>query len=120
MRAAALAAALLAAFPAAAQSGRTVTWFLQNPEARAAQLRRCWDDEAVARQPECANAQRAAEQAGPRLRMREPAPTPDQILTSPRYYAENAIAREIMLDKCSRGDAPPADCRAAVSAHRRR
>jgi hypothetical protein len=44
------------------------------------------------------------------------APTPNQILTSPSYYARNHFARDITLDRCSRNRADAADCRAAMAA----
>ena len=77
---------------------------------RSGETAECEDDEAVAREPECANAQRAADRLA-RLRgadrCRTAGPTPNQILTSPSYYAENRIARDITLDRCQRGGRPP-------------
>ena len=91
---------MLAAAPicgAAAQSDRTVSWYLRHPQAIGPKLAECEDDEAVAREPQCANAQRAADRLArlPRARAmpQPPIQTPDQTLTSPRYYAENPIAR---------------------------
>jgi hypothetical protein len=119
---------MLAATPicgAAAQSDRTVSWYLRHPQAIGPKLAECEDDEAVARaDPECGNAQRAADRLArmPRARAvpQPPIQTPDQMLTSPRYYAENPIARDLTIAKCQRGAGRPRDCQAAYTALGRR
>lgn len=113
--AALLLAALLAPPPAAAQ---TVTDFLRDPARRDAQIGRCLDDEAEARRPRCANAERAASLAG---RHRGRTRTPAETLADPDYYRRNRLAARITLAECETGvwrTVTAADCRAAAAASR--
>ncbi|MDO9712547.1 EexN family lipoprotein [Paracraurococcus lichenis] len=107
---------------AEAQSRRTVSYFLANPTERDTVLRECRNDERAARMPECANAQRAADQAAREAYLREhppkPIQTPSETLNSKQYYTENPIARAIVLGQCSRGMARLSDCEAARAAER--
>lgn len=114
--------AVAAALVGSAAQAQPVSYFVANPQEREALLLRCMDDEALARQPQCANASRAASQAGRqgggRRTSPQPIPTPQQRLTSRTYYAENPLAREVTLSQCSRGLVPMADCNAARAAGR--
>ncbi|MDO9713193.1 EexN family lipoprotein [Paracraurococcus lichenis] len=107
---------------AEAQSRRTVSYFLANPAERDTVLRECRNDERAARMPECANAQRAADQAARDAYLREQrqqhTPTPNELLTSRQYYVDNPIARAVVLEQCSRGAARLSDCEAARAAGR--
>ena len=115
---AALAGLLLAGLASAAEA-RTVREFIQNPHMIGPKLAECQDDEAVARRPDCANAQRAADWLARRRRVATPRTrTPDEMLSSPRYYAESPLARAITLDRCNRGMALASDCAAARAAGR--
>lgn len=117
-----LAVAAAIAPMAQAQSRRTVSYFLAHPEERNIILRECRDDEAAARMPECANAQRAADQASRQAYLQEQrqhrTQTPNEMLTDPAYYAANPIARAVVLDQCARGTARLSDCAAARAAGR--
>lgn len=123
--------------PAAAQgqrdpdAGKTASYYRANPEERWTKLLRCMEDEAEARRPSCANARnglRDAESAArerPRRRsFQARRQTPNEVLTDPRFYLANPMARWNTLARCERtawrGEPglDVADCRAALAAER--
>lgn len=73
----ALAALLLLAAPAASAAEFDIPWFQRNPVERQTWLRRCLNDERLARRAECENA-RAAENRAARARGSLGRPLPSQ------------------------------------------
>lgn len=108
--------ALLAACwtPALAQPVRhDIPWFEARPAERAATLRACRNDERLARQATCANAEHAANRVGARERARAASVeehrrsrTIDDMLADPGYYAANRVARAGLLAECATGGVP--------------
>lgn len=130
-------AVLAAAAPASrAQTGslHPVPWYEQHDAARAATLRLCRDDAALARLPDCENAELAQNRVEARARS-GPSPsgsararwtgrtqTIDEMLSDPAHY-DNAVTRAVALNNCARPEnlAPsvrprPEHCAAARAA----
>lgn len=90
-----------------------IPWFEARPAERTATLRACRNDERLARQAVCANAEHAANRVGARERARTAgveerrrSRTIDDVLADPSYYAANRVARAGLLAECAIGGAP--------------
>ena len=99
--------------PARAQSSlHPVPWYEQHDAARAATLRLCRDDAALARLPDCENAELAQNRVEARDRAAAPArgsartrwtgrtQTIDEMLSDPAHY-DNAVTRAVALGNCA-------------------
>ncbi len=90
-----------------------IPWFEARPAERAATLRACRNDERLARQAVCANAEHAANRVGAQDRARAAGlserrriRTIDDVLADPSYYAANRVARAGLLAECATGGVP--------------
>ena len=102
---------------------RSVPWYEEHGGERVVTIRLCRNDERFARLAECANAELAQNRIDARdranaagLNGRRRVPTIDEVLSSPRYYAENRVARAGVLAECASGGGmghPARDCAAA-------
>ncbi len=109
--------------PPLPRSLHDIPWYVAHDRARVATLNLCRSDHRFSRDVDCANAETAAtvewgNRTGRGTQARPGSPrvlTPEQMLTSPAYWAENRMARIGALANC-RGALPlPADdCVAAL------
>lgn len=107
---------LRASAPGLAAEG-DVPWFEAHPRERLTTLQACRDDERLARDAICANAERAQDRVEARVRTQpnRAAPSVESILIDPNYWAANRVARAGALAECAAGLMPAAQC-AAVRA----
>lgn len=105
--------------PAAAQervqSLHDIPWYVDHPAERDVTIRLCQSDTAIARSPDCANANLAATRAHANHLARGSFNGVDSMLSDPKYWAANRIARAGQLSDCAHGlwNATPSSCAAA-------
>ena len=108
-------AAAVFLLPAAASAGaaRSISWFMAHPTEMRQTIAACQDSSELANTATCINAEAAA--AG--LRARATAGPRDLVamLSDPRYWSANPIARDGELVNCRNGTSMlPQFCRAAA------
>lgn len=108
--------------PPPPRSLHDIPWYVAHDRARVATLNLCRSDHRFSRDIDCANAESAAtvewgNRTGRGTPARRGSPrvlTPDEMLTSPTFWAENPLARFSALTNCVGAYPPPADeCAAA-------
>ena len=102
------------AAPARAQvSLHDTPWYMQHSAERGATLRLCHKDDAMARTPDCVNAEAAVTRLHAQSLGRQwPI---DDMLNDPQYWQTNRIARASQLNACAKGlwGSTPSSCAAA-------